>query len=120
MLNAHEEYENSNNRSQWLHCKHLEFYLKRMGLDPACYDIQDDSRENYKQVDITDKESVKNIDINVDYIYMFAGLTGTYAGFDKYETYVSINEIGLLNLLDAIRNSEKKPKIVFSFNSINI
>lgn len=30
-----------------------------MGLDPACYDIQDDSRENYKQVDITDKESVK-------------------------------------------------------------
>ena len=93
--------------------KHLEFYLKRMGLDPACYDIQDDSRENYKQVDITDKESVKNIDINVDYIYMFAGLTGTYAGFDKYETYVSINEIGLLNLLDAIRNSEKKPKIVF-------
>ena len=40
-------------------------------------------------------------------------LTGTYAGFDKYETYVSINEIGLLNLLDAIRNSEKKPKIVF-------
>ena len=48
--------------------KHLEFYLKRMGLEPMCYDIQDDSRENYKQVDLTDKESVKNIDTNVDYI----------------------------------------------------
>lgn len=93
--------------------KHLEFYLKRMGLDPACYDIQDDSRENYKQVDITDKESVKNIDINVDYIYMFAGLTGTYAGFDKYETYVSINEIGLLNLLDAIRILRKNLRSCF-------
>jgi UDP-glucose 4-epimerase len=40
-------------------------------------------------------------------------LTGTYAGFDNYETYVAINEIGLLNLLDAIRGSEYRPKVVF-------
>ena len=44
---------------------------------------------------------------------MFAGLTGTYAGFDRYDTYININEIGLLNLLDAIRNSEYRPKIIF-------
>lgn len=93
--------------------KHLEFYLKRVGLKPICYDIHDEVRENYKQVDLTNIESVKGIDLNIDYIYMFAGLTGTYAGFDKYETYVNINEIGLLNLLDAIRNSNHKPKIVF-------
>lgn len=93
--------------------KHIAFYLQQMGITPMCYDVQEEGGENYKQVDLTDKESVKNIDLNVDYIYMFAGLTGTYAGFDKYETYVAINEIGLLNLLDAIRSSEFRPKVVF-------
>lgn len=93
--------------------KHLAYYLQKMGMTPMCYDIQDEGRENYVKVDMTNKESVKDIDLNVDYIFMFAGLTGTYAGFDKYETYVNINEIGLLNLLDAIRCSEYRPKIIF-------
>lgn len=93
--------------------KHLAFYLQQMGMIVMCYDIQDEERDNYKKVDLTNKESVKDIDLDVDYIFMFAGLTGTYAGFDKYETYVSINEIGLLNLLNAIRNSKHKPKIIF-------
>lgn len=93
--------------------KHLTYYLQQMGITPMCYDIKDEERENYMKVDLTNRESVKDIDLNVDYIFMFAGLTGTYAGFDKYETYVNINEIGLLNLLDAIRNSEYRPKIIF-------
>ena len=54
---------------------------------------------------MTNKESVSQIDLNVDYIFMFAGLTGTYAGFDAYEKYININEIALLNLLDNIRKS---------------
>lgn len=93
--------------------KHLAFYLKRMGMTPMCYDIQEEECENYKKVDLTDQESVKGIDLNVDYIFMFAGLTGTYAGFDKYETYNAINEVGLLNLLDSIRKSEYRPKVIF-------
>lgn len=93
--------------------KHLAFYLQRMGVCPQCYDIQDDIRENYLKVDLTDKDSVRKIDLNLDYIFMFAGLTGTYAGFDNYEKYVSVNEMGLLNLLDAIRDSEYRPKVIF-------
>ena len=93
--------------------KHLAFYLQKKGYESMCYDIQNEKHDNYKQVDLTDKQSVVNIDLNVDYIYMFAGLTGTYAGFDNYETYVKINEIGLLNLLDAIRHSVYRPKVVF-------
>lgn len=77
------------------------------------YDVQDADEPNYKKIDITSPESVASIDLSVDYIFMFAGLTGTYAGFDKYQTYNAINEIGLLNLLDAIRNSEYRPKIIF-------
>ena len=93
--------------------RHIVKFLERYNTFPECYDIVDSDLSNYKKVDLTDKESVKNINLNVDYIFMFAGLTGTYAGFDRYDTYININEIGLLNLLDAIRNSEYRPKIIF-------
>lgn len=93
--------------------RHLDFYLQKRGISTMVYDVQDADEPNYKKIDITSPESVASIDLSVDYIFMFAGLTGTYAGFDKYQTYNAINEIGLLNLLDAIRNSEYRPKIIF-------
>lgn len=92
---------------------HLVFYLKKRGIVPMVYDAQDDDAINYKTIDITNKLSIAEIDFDVDYIFMFAGLTGTYAGFDEYVNYNAINEIGLLNLLDAIRKSKFRPKIVF-------
>lgn len=93
--------------------KHLNYYLNCKGVYPMCYDIHDFVDVNYRQVDLTDKNSVNNIDLNVDYIFDFAGLTGTYAGFEKYELYNSINELGLLNLLDAIKSSPYRPKIIY-------
>jgi len=93
--------------------KHLAFYLQRRGIDPQVYDMLDCDEINIKKIDISSPESVEKIDLNVDYIFMFAGLTGTYNGFDKYQKYNSINEIGLLNLLDAIRKSKYRPRIVF-------
>ena len=93
--------------------KHLAFYLKGRGYDVMTYDLVPCDELNYQSVDMTDVESVSHIDVDVDYIFMFAGLTGTYAGFDKYQTYNAINELGLLNLLDAIRNSAFRPKVVF-------
>lgn len=94
--------------------KHLVKYLRdNYNIEPDTYDIFAASLSNYKQVDLTDKKSVNNIDLNVDYIFDFAGLTGTYAGFEKYELYNSINELGLLNLLDAIKTSPYRPKIIY-------
>ena len=94
--------------------KHLVKYLRdNYNIDPYTYDIFGASLSNYKQVDLTDKNSVNNIDLNVDYIFDFAGLTGTYVGFEKYELYNSINELGLLNLLDAIKSSPYRPKIIY-------
>lgn len=93
--------------------KHLDYYLQQRGITSMVYDVQELDEPNYKKIDITSPASVAEIDLNVDYIFMFAGLTGTYAGFDKYETYNAINEIGLLNLLDAIRKSEYSPKVIF-------
>lgn len=93
--------------------KHLDYYLKQRGITSMVYDVQELDEPNYKKIDITNSVSVAEIDLNVDCIFMFAGLTGTYAGFDKYETYNAINEIGLLNLLDAICKSEYRPKVIF-------
>lgn len=93
--------------------KHLAFYLKGRGFDVMTYDVIPCDEENYQCVDMIDVNSVSQIDLDVDYIFMFAGLTGTYAGFDAYEKYISINEIALLNLLGAIRKSEFKPKVIF-------
>lgn len=93
--------------------KHLTYYLKKQGINPYLYDNADLDLPNYTRIDLTLKDSVTNIKLNVDYIFLFSGLTGTYAGFDNYETYTAVNEIGLLNLLDAIRKSPYRPKIIF-------
>ena len=78
------------------------------------YDVLDSNDDsNYRKIDLTSPASVKEIDLNVDYLFMFAGLTGTYAGFDNYQKYITINEMTLLNLLDAIRKSDYRPKVIF-------
>jgi len=64
-------------------------------------------------IDITKKGDVKKINFDVDFIFMLAGLSGTLVGFDSYEEYVAVNEIGLLNLLDAIKESPYRPRVVF-------
>lgn len=94
--------------------RHLHWYLQtRKGIIPECYDIIDVDEPCYHKVNLLDKDAVAGIDLNVDYIFMMAGLTGTKVGFDKYEQFVNINEIALLNLLEVIRKSPFRPKIVF-------
>ena len=80
------------------------------------YDIQEthiDNRKNYKSVNITDKESVKNIDFDCDIIYIFAGKTGTSIGFSQYDSFLDINEKGLLNILNEYVEQKSKAKIIF-------
>lgn len=94
--------------------KHLEYYLKQKKNDVVCYDVVESEDVNYHRCDLTDFESVRRIiDLKVDYIFMFAGLTGTYVGFDKANIFVNVNEMGLINLLNCIRESKYRPKILF-------
>ena len=95
--------------------KHIVSYLQRyFDVNVDSYDIVAEcDLPNYHKVDLTDKESIKGLNLDIDYIFMFAGLTGTYNGFNEYEKFISINELGLLNLLDAIKNSEYRPKVIF-------
>lgn len=95
--------------------RHLVKYLNDYyDVSIESYDIVPETDlPNYRCVDLTSRESVEAINLNVDYVFNFAGLTGTYVGFDAYEKYVTVNELSLLNLLDAIRKSPYRPKVVF-------
>lgn len=84
--------------------------------DLFLYDIQDnhtDRRSNYTSIDITKKESIKKINFDCDYIYIFTGKTGTSAGFVQYDSFIDINEKGLLNILTEYVNQKSKAKIIF-------
>lgn len=94
----------------------LTYYLKNLKEEVFCYDIQDKSindSDNYNQLDITDYSKVCELNLNVDYIYLFAGLTGTSQGFDDYDKYIDINEKGLLNILTRMKESGSQARIVF-------
>ena len=91
--------------------------LKEFGIDNInLYDMQDkslDSNDKYKQVNILSKESLNEVDFDCDILYIFTGKTGTIQGFDDYDSYIDINEKGLLNILDTYRNKNSKAKIIF-------
>lgn len=85
-------------------------------LELKLFDIQNKSIiENlqYKSLDVTNIDQLKSIKFDSDFIFIFSGLTGTSIGFAKYEEYVKVNEIGLLNILDELRNQNYKGRIVF-------
>lgn len=93
--------------------KHIVFYLKQNGHYVESYDVIDCNEEGYVKCDLTCKDDISRMNLDVDYLFMFAGLTGTHVGFDKYDTFLDVNERGLLNLLDTIRHSTFRPKIIY-------
>lgn len=76
-------------------------------------DFSIDGHQNYLRINITDPKSIEKLDFSADVVFVFAGLTGTTIGFSRYEEYVRVNLIGLLNLLDAIRKKNRFIRIVF-------
>ena len=95
--------------------KHLTAYLCEKNVKVFAFDnlIQADSETDYMPLDILDNEQLKQIDWNVDAVFHFAGLTGTFNGFDNYFNYFNVNELGFANVLNAIRNSGFRPRLVY-------
>jgi len=93
---------------------HLSAFLSKQGYEVANYDIQEKSNlKNYKKIDISDLDSINCLDLDVKYLFVFSGLTGTFVGFAKYKSFIDVNETGLLNLLDYIQKSSYRPHIIF-------
>ena len=82
----------------------------------ALYDMTPthvDGEKNYHYLDILEPGSVGQIDLCCDAIFMFVGITGSANGFDNYRTFIEVNEMSLLNLLNACRRQGSKAKIIF-------
>jgi UDP-glucose 4-epimerase len=96
--------------------RHLVHYLLQSGSTVTAFGRAPDSQLkeiNYRAVDIAERSSFDGIDWNVNAVFMFAGLTGTHEGFQRAEQFVRVNEIGLLNILESIRASGFRPRLVF-------
>ncbi len=72
-----------------------------------------DGEGNYTTIDMTDKESTKKINLNVDIVFMLVGRTGSVNGFDEYDSFIDINERTLLNLLAEYRRQGSKARIIY-------
>lgn len=96
--------------------QHLANELEQQGYENQNFDIQEKPTtgvENYQKLDISKKGDLNQLDAGVDYIFLFAGLTGTADGFDRAEDFIRVNELGLLNLLNWMRENDCKARIVF-------
>lgn len=97
--------------------RHLAYYLNQKGFRVFAYDIQPAPNPNlpagipYEPFDIC--HNYNRVNFDVDYLFVFSGITGTKNGFEQYKTFIEVNEIGLLNILSMVKEMEKKPKIIF-------
>lgn len=91
-------------------------YFRSRGIELRCLDVQSRSvitETDYQTLDVTDSNSVRQVDWNVDAIIHLAGLTGTRASNDDPVRFTQVNEIGLQRMLDAIRRSGSRPHVIF-------
>lgn len=97
--------------------RHLAYYLNQKEFKVFAYDVQPERNPNlpteiqYEQFDIC--HNYDHINFNVDYLFVFSGITGTKNGFEQYRTFIEVNEIGLLNILSKVKDMGQKPKIIF-------
>jgi UDP-glucose 4-epimerase len=95
---------------------HLAHFLKAEGFDNRNYDLPEVSvlgKSKYKRLDITRKQDFNLLEADLDFVFMFAGLSGTAEGFNNFEEYFRINELGLVHLLDWMRQSGCRARVVF-------
>ncbi len=95
---------------------HMAHFLEAEGFENRNYDLQEVGvleKSKYERLDITRKNDFDLIDADADFIFMFSGISGTAEGFNKYEQYFAVNELGLVNLLDWMRQSGCRARVIF-------
>lgn len=96
--------------------RHMAFFLQNAGIENHNYDIHSQAVEgvsNYNSLNITERNSFDKLDPDVAIIFLFAGLSGTSEGFTRYEDFLRINETGLINLLDWMRRTGCRARVIF-------
>ncbi len=90
--------------------RHLAALLRAQGHRVDAYDVQPAAGPAF---DVADAAHWDRADTDVEAVFFFAGLTGTHQGFAQYDRYLAANELGLLHLLDRLRQRGHRPRVVF-------
>lgn len=98
--------------------RNLVFFMRHNypDIDLALYGIEPqsiDGYKNYLSVDMTDKDSIKKINLSCDIIFMFVGKTGSGNGFDEYDSFINTNQRTLLNLLAEHQSQRSTARIIY-------
>jgi UDP-glucose 4-epimerase len=96
--------------------RHLAHCLLQQGYSVQGYDIAEFPALPglpYVQLDVRDRHQFGKLNEGFDLLFYFSGITGTIKGYEDYETYIDVNEKGLLHLLDTLRRQDKPPRVVF-------
>tara|TARA_R110001592_G_scaffold156341_4_gene386759 strand:- start:2349 stop:3245 length:897 start_codon:yes stop_codon:yes gene_type:complete len=96
--------------------RHMVHFLQNNGHQVVASGSKNESIDNfpdYIKADITTLKDFEKLDFDVDYIFVFAGLTGTSAAFDEPDKFTDANEKGLLNILNRHRKLNSKARIIF-------
>lgn len=67
----------------------------------------------YVSADVRDRAAIARLVDGATQVYVAAGLTGTAAGFERYQELLEVNELGLQHVLDAVRRQGSRAKVVF-------
>lgn len=86
-----------------------DFQLTLYSREPQSFD----GERNYKVAELTDRNSVKEIDLSCDIIFMFVGRTGSANGFEEYDAFIDLNERTLLNLLAEYHRQGSGARIIY-------
>lgn len=96
--------------------RNLSHFLLEKGYRVMNYDIQDKPEYpwmDYEQLDVREIDEFNKVSKTNDYILFFSAITGTWAGFENYKSYIDVNDIGLANLLSFVKNNCPHSKIIF-------
>jgi UDP-glucose 4-epimerase len=96
--------------------QNLAFMMKKSSFVIYGYGRQTESIisiENYKQIDVTSLESCTLINTDVDFVFYFAGATGTFKAYETYENFIDVNEKGLMNVLTLLVKNKSKARVIF-------
>ena len=95
--------------------RHIAYFLQQQNIAFIPTDIAEksiDNHSNYQKIDITKKEDLQKLEFNVDYVFVFAGLTGTSNAREDEEKFTKVNELGLKNIISCCQNT-KGLRIIF-------
>ena len=96
--------------------RHLGHFLSDKGWTLYGFDIAKETViENipYQSLDVLKSIDYEGLNTDIDFIFYFSGITGTTKAYRDYNSFIDVNEKGLLNLLNRLRQNNSKARVVF-------